>query len=284
VTDGSASLDAGLARGLAFLRRRITGDYEVDDLGHDPDLTDTVLLAPLRPLFEHWFRGEVLGVEHVPASGGALLVGNHSGTIALDALIVQLVLRDRHPQHRALRMLAGDVVFEIPGLAPLARAAGHLPASPESAATLLDRGELVGVWPEGYRGTGKPFAQRYRLQPFGRGGFVSAALRADVPIVPVAVVGAEESYPMIADVEPLARLLHLPYFPVTPTFPLLGPLGALPLPARWVVEFGEPVDLGGHGPDDAEDPQVVFALADRVRDTIQEMLERLLVRRGPAFG
>ena len=265
-----------------FVRRRLTGDYKVDDFGFDPDLTDHVLIPPLRPLYERWFRVETRGVERVPSEGGALIVANHSGTIALDAVMTQIALRDHHPAHRHLRMLGADLVFQTPFLSALARKAGHTLACMPDAERLLGQGELVGVWPEGFKGVGKPFSERYKLQRFGRGGFVSAALRARVPIIPTAIVGAEETYPMLGNIATLARLLGLPYFPMTPTFPWLGPLGMIPLPSRWIIEFGEPVhteDLDA----DADDPMAVLELTDAVRERIQQSLYRLLVQRESTF-
>ena len=272
-----------VAESLAFLRRRLTGEYEIDDFGYDPDFTEHVVLPPLRLLYEKWFRVETVTIENVPATGGALLVANHSGTLAVDALMLSLAVHDHHPAHRPLRMLGADLVFDTPILGPLARRAGNTLACNEDAQRLLDSGESVSVFPEGFKGVGKPFSQRYKLQRFGRGGFVSAAVRARVPIVPCAIVGAEEIYPMLANVKPLARALGLPYFPVTPTFPWLGPLGAVPLPSKWLIEFGDPIPTD-HLPDGAaEDPMVVFNLADRVRETIQQSLYRLLLRRGHPF-
>jgi len=267
---------------LGFLRRRLTGDYTVDDFGFDPDLTDHVLLPPLRPLYEKWFRVEARGVERVPSHGGALIVANHSGTIAVDAMMTQIALHDHHPAHRHLRMLGADLVFQTPFVSALARKAGHTLACMPDAERLLTGGKLVGVWPEGFKGIGKPFSERYKLQRFGRGGFVSAALRARVPIIPTAIVGAEEIYPKLGNIAPLARLLGLPYFPVTPTFPWLGPLGMIPLPSRWIIEFGEPVhteDLA----DEADDPMAVLELTDTVRERIQQSLYRLLVQRESTF-
>jgi len=267
---------------LDFLRRRLTGDYEVDDFGFDADLTDHVLIPPLRPLFDRWFRVEVRGLDNVPSAGGALIVANHSGTIALDSLMTQVALRDHHPAHRHLRMLGADLVFRTPFLAPLARKAGHTLACMPDAERLLNRGELVGVWPEGFKGVGKPFSERYKLQRFGRGGFVSAALRAGVPIIPTAIVGAEETYPMLGNLSPLARILGLPYFPITPTFPWLGPLGMIPLPSRWIIEFGEPVHTEQVA-DEVDDPMAVLELTDAVRERIQQSLYRLLVQRESTF-
>ena len=272
-----------VAQTLAFVRRRLTGDYPVDDFGFDPELTDNVLMPAIRPLYEKWFRVEATGLENVPSTGGALIVANHSGTLPLDAYGVALPLLDHHPAHRHLRMLGADLVFRLPVVAPLARKAGHTLACNADAERLLSSGELVGVWPEGFKGIGKPFSERYKLQRFGRGGFVSAALKAGVPIVPVSIVGAEEIYPMIGNLKTLARLLGLPYVPVTPTFPLLGPLGLVPLPSKWLVEFGEPIPTEQYGPAAAEDPMLVFNVTDQVREVIQQTLYRLLMQRRSVF-
>ena len=275
--------DRRAASGLAFLRRRVTGEYEVDEFGYDAELTDQVLMALLRPLYEGYFRVEVRGIEHIPAEGGALVVSNHSGVLPLDALMTQVAVHDHHPAGRHLRLLAADLVFMLPLVNELARKAGHTLACAEDAEVLLERGEVVGVMPEGFKGIGKPFADRYKLQRFGRGGFVATALKTGAPIVPCAVVGAEETYPMLANAKTLARLLGLPYFPLTPTFPWLGPAGLLPLPTKWVIQFGEPIPTEGYPPEAAEDPMLVFNLTDQVRETIQHTLYELLVQRRSVF-
>jgi 1-acyl-sn-glycerol-3-phosphate acyltransferase len=281
--DRRGGLEHKLAAAAAFLRRRITGDYSVDDFGFDAELTDTITLPMLRPLAERYFRIDVRGIENIPAQGGALVVANHSGTIPVDSVMTQLVVHDHHPQHRHLRMLAADLVFTIPIVAPLARKLGSTLACNEDAERLLGMGELVGVWPEGFKGVGKQFTDRYRLQRFGRGGFVAAALRAGVPIVPCSIVGAEEIYPMIANVPTVARLLGLPYIPITPTFPWLGPLGLVPLPSKWIIEFGEPIATDHMDAAAAEDPMLVFNLTDQVREVIQQTLYRLLRDRDGVF-
>ncbi len=273
-----------LATGVAFLRRRLTGEYDVDVFGFDAELTDEILLPLIRPLYQRWFRVDVTGVEHLPDEGAALVVANHSGTIALDSVMTQLAVHDEHPQSRHLRCLGGDIVFSMPFVGEMARKGGATLASPEDVDALLAAGELVGVWPEGYKGSGKRFSERYKLQRFGRGGFVSAAVRAQVPIVPCAIVGAEEIYPLIGDIPVLARLLRLPYFPVTPTFPWLGPLGLVPLPSKWLIEFGEPIQTDTYDPAEADDPMVVFELTDHVRDTIQRSVNELRERRGNVWG
>jgi 1-acyl-sn-glycerol-3-phosphate acyltransferase len=275
--------DGRLAKGLAFLRRRLAGDYEVDEFGFDPDLTDSVFHPVLRLLYREWFRTEVSGVAHLPYKGPALVVGNHSGTVALDALMLATAVHEETELQRHLRLLGADLVFRMPIVSELARKSGSTVACNPDAERLMRSGELVGVFPEGFKGVGKTYSQRYKLQRFGRGGFVSAALRTGTPIVPAAIVGAEEIYPMLADIKPLARLLKLPYFPVTPTFPWLGPLGMVPLPSKWLIEFGEPIPTG-HLTDQADDPLVIFNLADQVRETIQETLHGLLERRPDPFG
>jgi 1-acyl-sn-glycerol-3-phosphate acyltransferase len=275
--------DRKVAEALAFLRRRITGDYPVDDFGFDPELNDHVLMALLRPLYYSWFRVDVRGVDHVPEAGGALIVANHSGTVALDSLMTQVALLDEHPAKRHLRMLGADFVFQLPFVGELARKGGTTLATNADAEALLNRGELVGVWPEGFKGVGKPFSERYKLQRFGRGGFVSAAIRTGVPIIPCSIVGAEEIFPMIGNLKTLARLLGMPYIPITPTFPWLGLLGLVPLPSKWIIQFGEPIITDQAGPAAAEDPMLVFDLTDRVRETIQHSLYTLLLQRRSVF-
>lgn len=269
--------------GLDFVRRRVTGAYEVDRFGFDRELTEGALLPLIRPLFRDWFRTDVKGIENIPDEGGALIVANHSGTLPLDGLMVQVAVHDVHPRGRFLRLLAADLAFKTPFSAELARKSGATLASADDADQLLSSGEVVGVFPEGFKGIGKPFSERYKLQRFGRGGFVSSALRAGVPIIPCSIVGAEETYPLLGNITPLARLLGLPYVPITPTFPWLGPLGLVPLPAKWMIAFGTPIPTDDYGPDAADDPMLVFELTDQVRETIQQTLYELLLERGRAF-
>ncbi|MFI5759081.1 lysophospholipid acyltransferase family protein [Streptomyces sp. NPDC051569] len=275
--------ERAIAGGLAFLRRRVTGEYEVDEFGYDAELTDQVLMSLIRPLYDDYFRVEVKGIENIPSDGPALVVANHSGTLPLDGLMMQVAVHDHHPADRHLRLLAADLVFMLPVVNELARKAGHTLACAEDAERLLRRGEVVGVMPEGFKGIGKPFGERYKLQRFGRGGFVSTALRAGAPIVPCSIVGAEEIYPMIGNARTLARLLGIPYFPLTPTFPWLGPLGVLPLPTKWTIQFGEPIATDGYPPEAAEDPMLMFNLTDQVREQIQHTLYKLLVQRRSVF-
>lgn len=269
---------------LGFLRRRLTGDVHVDAFGLDPELADAVLLQPFRALYSRWFRVQVQGLENVPDAGAAMVVGNHAGAIAIDSVMTSIALLDHHPAHRRLRVLGGDLVFGMPFVGEFARAMGSTLACRADVDRLLAAGELVGVWPEGYKGVGKPYSERYKLQRFGRGGFVTAALRAKAPIIPCAIVGAEEIAPVLGNITPLARLLGLPYVPITPTFPWLGPLGLVPLPSKWIIEFGEPIPTDGFEDDAAQDQALVLDLTDQVRETIQAALPRLLSQRGRAFG
>jgi 1-acyl-sn-glycerol-3-phosphate acyltransferase len=197
--------------------------------------------------------------------------------------MMSLAILREHPQPRYARFLVLDWAFTLPFVSVLMRKVGGVVAAPHNAARLLDEDELVAVFPEGAKGAGKDFSERYRLQRFGRGGFVELALRAAAPIIPVAVVGSEEIYPKIGESSIAARLTGAPYFPLTPTFPWLGPLGVIPLPSRWRIEFCEPIPTEQYGPDAAEDRTLVFELSERVRERVQEKVLENLVKRGSAF-
>ncbi len=266
-----------------FVRKRMMGDYTVDEYGFDAHLNNSVFLPLLRPLFKSWFRVEVSGIENLPRKGAALVVANHAGVLPIDGLMTSVAVHDKHPTNRDLRLLAADMVFNMPVMGQAARKAGHTMACTADAHRLLAAGELTAVFPEGYKGLGKHFKDRYKLQRFGRGGFVAAALRAKAPIVPCSIIGSEEIYPMIADVKLLARLLGLPYFPITPLFPLAGPAGLIPLPSKWHIQFGEAISTADYDDAAAEDPMVTFELTDQVRETIQQTLYQLLANRRNMF-
>ena len=266
-----------------FVSKRLTGDYAVDEFGFDPQFNNALVMPLLRFFFQNWFRVEVSGIENLPKNGAGLLVANHAGTLPFDGLMLSVAVHDHHPNNRDLRLLAADMVFDMPMMGPIARKAGHTMASTVDAHRLLVGGELTAVFPEGYKGLGKPFKDRYKLQRFGRGGFVSAALRTKAPIIPCSIVGSEEIYPMIADVKLLARVLGLPYFPITPLFPLAGPVGLVPLPSKWHITFGEPIETADYDESAADDPMVTFDLTDQVRETIQQTLYQLLTKRRNMF-
>lgn len=257
---------------------------EVDEFGFDRKFTET-----LRPLFEFlytlWWRVEATGLENVPAQGRGLIVANHSGVLPYDGLMVNVAVRHEHPAHREVRMLALDMFALLPFLAPLLTRTGAVRANPENGERLLRKGELVGVFPEGLKGVGKRFKDRYKLARFGRGGFVRLAFRTGAPIIPCAVVGAEEIHPNLATANWVGRPLGLPYFPITPTFPALGPLGLVPLPSKWSLDFGDPLPMESYGPDAADDPILVNRLSEQVRHQIQSMIDaRLARRRSVWFG
>jgi 1-acyl-sn-glycerol-3-phosphate acyltransferase len=262
--------------------QRASGDYDEDAWGFDEEFA-----AGLRPLldflYERWWRVQTSGVTNVPATGRAMLVANHAGTLPWDGTMISMAMQREHPMPRYPRFLVLDWAFTLPFVSVVMRKVGGVVASPYNASRLLEEDELVAVFPEGAKGAGKDFSERYRLQRFGRGGFVEIAIRAGAPIIPVAVVGSEEIYPKIAESRLLARAMGAPYFPITPTFPLLGPLGTIPLPSRWRIEFGEPIRTDTFGRDAADDRTLVFELSERVRDEIQRMVYENLVRRGSAF-
>ena len=273
--------DSSVEETLAFLRQRLEGDYAVDEFGFDPEFTTKIYLPLLRQIADHWFRVEVRGAENLPMDGSALLVSNHAGTLPLDGMILHTVVYDEIGRH--VRMLGADLIFKTPYSGDLARKTGTTLACQEDAERLLASNQLVAVFPEGFKGLGKPYADRYKLQRFGRGGFVTAAIRAQVPIIPLAIVGSEEIYPLIAKAPALARALGVPYFPITPLFPWFGPLGMIPAPSKWIIQFGEAITTDELGPGAADDPMTVFNITDQVRETIQQTLYAVLIQRRSAF-
>jgi 1-acyl-sn-glycerol-3-phosphate acyltransferase len=281
--EAGAALPGRLGAALETLIGRLRGEYFEDEWGFDEGFAEAVY--PFAELvYRAWWRVRTEGARNVPAHGRALMVANHSGSIfPFDASMMVVAMMKEHPLPRWPRFLVLDWAFTLPFLSILMRRVGGAPASPHNAARLLEQDHLVMVFPEGVKGTGKPFSERYRLQRFGRGGFVEVALRTRSPIVPVAVVGAEEIYPKLGESEMLARATGAPFFPLTPTFPWLGALGLVPLPSRWRIEFCEPIDISDYPPEAAEDRRVVLDLSEHVRETIQDKVYENLVKRGSAF-
>jgi 1-acyl-sn-glycerol-3-phosphate acyltransferase len=252
---------------------------ELADAGHDPAFLEQA--APLLEfLWSRYFRVTLLGVENVPDQGPALLVGNHSGGIPYDGAMLLYGLYRNHPKHRRVRPLVANFVFRAGWMANIVARVGGVRASTETAIPLLSAGELVAVFPEGLKGVGKLYRERYRLARFGRGGFVRLARQAQVPILPVAVVGAEEIHPVIGKITRLAEPLGLPYIPITPTFPWLGPLGLLPVPTKWSIQIGPPI-----APPPEGDEAATARVAEEVRSAIDGMIADLLAqRRSILFG
>ena len=255
-------------------------NYAVDDFGFDAQWTESFITV-FKSLYRDYWRVETVGVEHVPPTGRALLVANHAGVLPWDGTMIKTAVYTEHSHPRHVRALVASQFMGMPVMSWFLRRTGQAVGHPDDTRRLLERDELVLVFPEGTRGTGKSFRDRYRLRRFGRGGFVATAIRARAPIIPVSVVGSEEIYPMVGDLRPVARLLGLPYFPVTPFWPWLGPLGMIPLPSKWRIQFHAPIDVSELSPKDADDQHQVMALADEVRDTIQRgIYDNLKLRRG----
>jgi 1-acyl-sn-glycerol-3-phosphate acyltransferase len=263
--------------------RRSAGDYDEDEWGFDEEFA-TALRPLLDFLYDRWWRVETTGVRNVPSNGRAMLVANHAGILPWDGTMISLAIQREHPQPRYPRFLVLDWAFTLPFVSVAMRKVGGVVASPYNASRLLEQDELVAVFPEGVKGAGKDYRDRYRVQRFGRGGFIEIALRTGAPIVPVAVVGSEEIHPKLGESNLLARLTGAPYFPLTPTFPWLGPLGAIPLPSRWRIEFCEPLDYSSYGPEAASDRALVLELSEQVREVIQRKVWENLVKRRHAFA
>ena len=255
-------------------------NYTVDEFGFDAEWTESLLYL-FKSLYRDYWRIETTGIENVPATGRALLVANHAGVLPWDGTMIKTAIFAEHPHPRHVRALVASLFMGMPVLSWFLRRTGQTVGHPDDTRRLLERDELVLVFPEGVKGTGKPFKDRYRLRRFGRGGFVSTAIRTGAPIIPISVIGSEEIYPMIGDATPMARLFGLPYFPITPMWPWLGPLGMIPLPSKWRIQFHPPVHTEAHPPHAAEDQNLVMTISDEVRKTIQKgVYDNLKLRRG----
>src|SRR3954447_9922607 len=234
-----------------------------------------------------WFRCEVEGIEHVPTTGGALLVSNHSGALPPDAPMIAKAIKEEHPHPRPLHLTIENFFKGYPGLSMLLPKIGGVTAHPANVHRLLcDEQQLVLVFPEGRKGTEKLYKDRYRLRRFGRGGFVEAAMRARAPIVPIAVIASEEAMPTFAQIGLLRRLTGLIYFPITPLFPHRGPItGTAYLPAKFRIRFLEPIPTDQWGERPWDDKGLVQTVAEEVRSRIQEELVDLVShRRSVWFG
>ena len=267
-----------------ILKRRMSGDYETDDWGLDEEFMDAV-----RPFFEFmykvYWRVETTGIENIPEEGRALLVCNHSGQLPWDGSMVAGAVLQEHSAQRIVRTLYADWFPTLPFISATFERLGQVPANEENGIRLLEEDELVAVFPEGYKGVGKLFKERYRLARFGRGGFIRMALKTQAPIIPVSVVGAEETYISLYKSPAIARMIGFPYFPISPRFPWLGPLGFVPLPTKWYIDFGAPISLDGYSAEAVNNIVLVSQLSDQVRNIIQQMIfRRLSVRRSVFLG
>ncbi|HXI58475.1 MAG TPA: lysophospholipid acyltransferase family protein [Polyangia bacterium] len=254
---------------------------QLADGGHDETFIERT--APLLEfLYAKYFRVRMIGIENVPAEGPALLVANHSGGLPYDGAMLIYGIYREHPHHRRLRALVANFAFHSGWMANVVAKIGGVRASQETAQPLLAAGNLVGVFPEGLKGVGKLYRERYRLARFGRGGFARLSRQTQVPMIPVAIVGAEEIHPVMGKITALAGPLGIPYIPITPTFPWLGPLGLLPVPTKWTIRIGAPI---APPPPVVDDPDGTARKAEEVRSAIDTMIADLLAqRRSIIFG
>jgi 1-acyl-sn-glycerol-3-phosphate acyltransferase len=265
----------------------IEPERQVSDWGRSERIEGLIDATVYEFLYHYWFRVEVEGVEHVPSVGGALLVSNHGGAVPPDAAMIAKAIKEEHARPRSVHLTMEHFFKGYPGLSMLSAKLGGVPAHPANVHRLLyDEQELVLVFPEGAKATEKLFKDRYKLRRFGRGGFVEAAMRAGAPIVPIAVVGAEESMPSFAQIRPLQALSGLIYFPITPTFPHLGLLGGLIyMPSKFRIRFMEPIPTDDLGEEPWHDRALVQEIAEEVRGRIQdELIDMLAKRRSVWFG
>ncbi len=265
-----------------LIKRRFRGEYDTDEWGVDWEFLDAV-----RPfftfLYKVYWRVKATGIENIPVEGRTLLVANHSGQLPWDGTMIATAVLTEHPAQRLVRTLYSDWVPRVPFLSAWMVRIGQALATEEDGIRLLEQDELVAVFPEGHKGLGKLYRDRYRLARFDDTDFVKMALETRAPIIPVSVVGAEETYMTLANSATAARIAGIPHFPISPTFPWLGLLGLVPLPTKWYVDFGEPIVLEDHGPKAAQNLVLVSQLSDQVRNSIQEMIHWRLARRGSIF-
>lgn len=265
-----------------MVKRRFTGEYDTDEWGLDWEFLDT-----LRPfftfLYKVYWRVQTTGVDNIPIEGRALLVANHSGQIPWDGTMVATAVLSEHPAQRLARTLYASWFPRVPFFSAWLVRLGQTLATVENGTRLLEQEELVAVFPEGYKGSGKLYRDRYQLARFGRGGFIKMALDTGAPIIPVSVVGAEETYIALTKSSTMANITGLPYVPITPTFPWLGVLGLVPLPTKWYIDFGEPISMDGYGPEATENLVLVSQLTDQVRNRVQEMVHDRLGQRRSVF-
>jgi 1-acyl-sn-glycerol-3-phosphate acyltransferase len=265
-----------------MVKRHFTGEYDTDEWGLDWEILDA--MRPLLSfLYKVYFRVSTTGIESIPSEGRALLVANHSGQLPWDGLMLGTAVLSEQSAQRLVRTLYDSFTPKIPFASAWLTRLGQVLATVENGTRMLSQEELVAVFPEGYQGTGKPFKDRYKLARFDQVGFIKMALTTGAPIIPVSVVGAEETNISLAKLSTKSGAAGLPYFPISLTFPWLGLLGFAPLPIKWYIDFGEPMAMDGYGPEAAENLVLISQLTDQVRHAVQEQLTNRLAQRGSAF-
>jgi len=256
---------------------------EVDEFGYDAKYWEKVR-SFYEFLFYKYWRVALKGINNVPSKGRVILVSNHAGALTFDGLMLKLALSNEHPAKRNLRYLVEDYLYYLPFTGAYASRTGGVRACQENAERLLSQEKIIATFPEGIQGVGKLYHDRYKLQRFGRGGVIKLAIRTGSPIVPVAIVGNEEIYPLLGKIERFSEILGVPFIPVTPTFPWLGPLGLIPAPSKWMIHFGHPIDFSKYTQEDSRDPLLVNRLTENLRSTIQKMLSELIETRKSVFN
>jgi 1-acyl-sn-glycerol-3-phosphate acyltransferase len=284
------------ARVRTLLRRLNPTDYarferiRINDLGfgYDPfglEIESAMAVFTLLDYaYKYWFRVESFGVENVPEEGPALVAPNHSGFLPIDGAMIAIDLIKKMNRPRVMRSVLYNSAGFIPFAGTFFYRSGQISGARRNFEEALRHNELVAAFPEGSKGTWKGFRDRYRLRPFNV-GFMELSLQYRTPIVPTAVIGAEEQYPFMMNAKPIARMLNLPYFPVSPFFPLLGPVGMLPLPAKYRIYYGEPFHFyREYGPEAVGRPEVIRMLVGKVQNRIEAMIAEGLRNRRGVFG
>ena len=263
-----------------FSRREQSGEIEIEQVKIDEFGFDTKFFDMMRGFYEFlyykYFKTSIRGLNNVPMKGNYIFVSNHGGAFPLDGIMLKITLLNEHPAKRDIRFLIEDYIYHLPFAGVFMNRVGGVRACRENAERLLKKGIDIAVFPEGVQGISKLYRDRYKIQRFGRGGVIRLAIKNKTPVVPVAIVGAEETYPVLFKIKRFANIFGLPYIPVTYTFPALGPLGLLPMPSRWMIQFGEPLRFDKLKPEDAENSALVSSYNESLRNTIQVMINELL--------
>jgi len=266
------------------IKRRMRGEYETDEWGYDPEFTEA-MLPFFNFLYTKYFRVETTGIENIPLEGRGVLVSNHSGQLPWDGSMIVNAILNEHPNERLARALYASWFPKMPFVSTMLVKMGQTLADEENGIRLLEQDELVLVFPEGMKGITKLYKDRYKLARFGRGGFVRMALKTRSPLIPVSVVGAEETYIALRHVPVLSKLTGIPFPPISLRWPWFGLLGLVPLPTKWYIDFGEPIPIDDYGPDTSNDLILISQLTNQVRSVIQKMIyKRLTLRESVFFG
>lgn len=234
--------------------------------------------------YKYWFRVQSDGHENIPLKGRVLITPNHSGVLPIDGALIWMDMLHKLQTPRFMRGMVDNFMGFLPFVNTFMYRAGQVVGARRNFQDLLESEQLITVFPEGTKGIGKPFRERYHLLEFNV-GFIELSMAYRAPIIPTAVVGGEEQAPMLYNLQPIARLLKFPYFPITPFFPWLGPLGMIPLPVKYHIVYGEPLKFyETYPPDAVQDPELLRQMADKVRMTVQEMVEVGLENRVGIFS